>query len=147
MTDMKIEAKLGEDWHDLTRYMQAGGEHAPRWLPRHERKPLLGPRRTQRRAQLVQRMLTLDPERPHNPVVAAVRAQTDLNERDRAARNHKGKGGTGLTRPSRRLAAFGMRVEIDGTQPYGYRLIGGTQRQRACYLRSVDRWVRAGAGA
>lgn len=146
MTDMKIEAKLGEDWHDLTRYMQAGGEHAPRWLPRHERKPLLGPRRTQRRAQLVQRMLTLDPKRPHNPVVAAVRAQTDLNELDKAVRNHKGKGGAGPLPPNRRLEAFGMSIQLTDDRN-GYRLIGGTQRQRACYVRAVSRWMRAGAGA
>lgn len=79
-----------------------------------------------------------------NPIVAAVRAQTDLNDRDRALRAHRGPGGAGATPPNWRLQTFGMRIEIDESVPSGYRLIGGTARQRACYLRSVKRWVLGG---
>jgi hypothetical protein len=91
-------------------------------------------------ASLAERIDTYGPS--GNPTVAAVRAQTALNERDRAERQKGGAGGTGPLAPDRRLATFGMRVALDDGEPYGYRFTGGTARQWRCYRRAVERWTR-----
>ena len=74
--------------------------------------------------------------------VAAVRSQTAQSERDRALISRRGPGGLKPLDPNRRLAAFGMRVELASE---GYRPVGGTARQRACYMRAVQRWMLANA--
>src|SRR4051812_30642502 len=76
-----------------------------------------------------------------NPMVAAARAGTATSASDKAKRANKGPGGRGPTQPNRRLAAFGMRVEIDERERDGYRLVGGTARQKRCYRRAVDQWL------
>lgn len=107
---------------------------------------VIGPQTRARRAALAARArgfaaLLEATDGVGNTMVAAVRAQTGLNERDRAARARGGRGGATPIDPNRRLTTFGMRVQLDERAPDGYRLVGGTTRQRACYLRAVDRWL------
>lgn len=77
-------------------------------------------------------------------MVEGVRAQTVQNEYDRATRAGGGAGGQGPTNPNTRLTTFGIKVE-PALNGHGYDLVGGTARQRACYLRAVKRHMRATA--
>lgn len=149
----KLEIKTADgDWRDITEMlfphpMHPRGGKTMNALHRNIRagKYRTGPQTRARRAALAKRaqgfaVLLEATDGVGNLTVTAVRAQTSLNERDRAERARGGRGGTGPTSPNRRLATFGMRVELDDS-PDGYHLVGGTVRQRACYRRAVERWV------
>lgn len=151
----KLEVKTAEgDWRDITEMLWPGavrggkigtGPRVRRGTPGATVLRVIGPRTRARRAALAKRaqgfaVLLEATDGVGNLTVTAVRAQTSLNERDRAERARGGRGGTGPTSPNRRLATFGMRVELDDS-PDGYHLVGGTVRQRACYRRAVERWV------
>lgn len=105
---------------------------------------VIGPQTRQRRAALAARaqgfaVLLEATDGVGNLTVVAVRAQTRLNARDRAERERQWPGGLGPVNPNRRLATFGMRVQL---KMDGHILVGGTARQRACYRRAVERWTR-----
>lgn len=148
---VKLEAQLDGKWEDLSRYFQPDSfrTHATRvgentisaMGPRTQARLVAYAVRVKARPMLVE---TYGPS--GNPTVAACRATTALSARDRAQMASRGPGGRGPTPPSRRLATFGMRVVLDDSAQ-GWHLEGDTPRQRKCYLRAVDRWMRAGGGA
>jgi hypothetical protein len=155
--DTKVEIETADGiWDDISRFIAPyppshplGSRGQLRRVMRSAPK-YIGPRTTARLAAYAARVESLPLLRETygpcaNPTVAGVRAQTRLNERDRAERSGRGQGGTAPTHPNRRLAAFGIRVEVDESTSLGYRLVGGTARQQACYRRAVERWLTSDA--
>lgn len=80
------------------------------------RGPVPGPRRLQRRAEASRRMDAVRRAADKNivtlpPIIVQVRAQTELNARDRAARMKGGPGGTPSTYEQAR-ARYGSKLTI-----------------------------------
>jgi hypothetical protein len=133
-----------EQQHRMHRMQPLHG-HLGRSLRSKLVKPM-GPRTKQRLVAYSVRVKSLpllkDTYGPSaNPMVALARAATLTSALDRAERMKQGPGGVGPTPPNRRLATFGMRVELDDSYE-GHQLVGGTARQRKCYRRAVARWTR-----
>lgn len=76
-----------------------------------------------------------------NPMVNLCRSGTEQSARDKTLRLKGGDGQTSPLSPDARLRTYGMRVELAAAPLSGYRIVGGTARQRACYLRAVERHV------
>jgi hypothetical protein len=135
-----IEAKLGDDWADLTRYVQAGGERALEALPPRIESGRRFGRTEERQRALRARVLALQ-ERLEitggtgNLMVNICRSGTRTAALDKAWRARGGDGQTAPKHPNDRLRHYGLRVTLKGE------VIGGTARQRACYWRAVARYV------
>lgn len=152
---VKIEAQTSAgEWADLTKYMQAGGEHAPDWGP-----PFPDPMRRRietgrrfgktlerelayrvRKAELNDRLQLT--EGTGNLMVNMCRSGTRQSAADKAMHRKGGPGRTQMHHPNRRLAWYGLTANINGAweQPDA-QISGGTARQRACYRRAVERYL------
>lgn len=159
---VKIEAMLGDGWSDLAEYAEAGGVtlvptgrstgnlHTWRRQERklHERVTA-GPNRRLRafayrtRVARLPRLLE-STSGTGNPMVNLCRSGTEQSARDKALRLKGGDGQTAPLNPNARLRTYGVKVVLDHGAPGGFRLEGGTTRQRACYLRAVDRYMGHG---
>jgi hypothetical protein len=146
-----IEAKLGDDWTDFTKYVQPdwGPPFRDPMQPRKTRKQLAripGPNRTKRNQARRARTLALKKRLEitggtGNLMVNICRTGTRQAALDKARRARGGDGQTAPKHPNDRLQHYGMRVRLHpepGRMPV---LIGGTARQRACYRRAVARYV------
>jgi hypothetical protein len=148
----RLEAQLSSgEWADLTKYMQASDQHAmsdpmrPR-VYRKVREKIPGPNRAARnfarRVRVAELPARLDMTGgTGNMMVNICRSGTRQSAQDKARRLHQGPGGRGPTHPNKRLDAFGMTVRGDWDNGGGVLIKGGTARQRACYVRAVERWM------
>ena len=155
---MTIETKTQSgEWADLTRYMQAGGEHAPDWGPpfpdpmgvlKITAKGLPGMRKLQRQAAYRVRVLALA-ERLEitggtgNFMVNLCRDGARRSAGRRADASYQ-RPAAGPHHPNERLSTFGISVRLrPGDEPGMPILVGGTKRQQACYRRAIARAVGA----
>src|ERR1044071_1455970 len=154
---LEVQLREGE-WTDFTKYVQAGGAHAPDWgppfrdplQPRKTRKQLAripGPLRAKRNQARRARVLALS-ERlvitggTGNFMVNLCRSWSATAAADKARRLRGGDGQTEPKHPNDRLRHYGMRggLGLDG-RPISK---GGTGRQARCYLRAVGRYMGHG---
>ncbi len=156
---LEVQLREGE-WTDITKYVQPGSVHLSDWgppfpdpmQPRKTRKQLAripGPNRVKRQRALRARVLAL-PQRLEitggtgNFMVNLCRSGTRQAALDKAWRARGGDGQTAPKHPNDRLRHYGLKVVLDARVSGGFRVIGGTARQRACYLRAVDRYMGHG---
>lgn len=154
----KLEALIGDEWADLTEYMQTGGERALEaialaptgrssahiWDASVRGGKASGPNRWARAQALRARVLAL-PQRLEitggtgNMMVNLCRSGTHQAQLDKRVRTSMRKD---AHHPNERLRHYGLKVTLrhDG-EPV---ITGGTARQRACYLRAVDRFMGDG---
>lgn len=158
----KIEAQMSDGrWDDLTQYLEAGSvrmQHSPDWGPpfpdpmrprttRWERtlrdRMYVGPTRRTRAMDYRARAASL-PERlkitegTGNWMVNICQSGTRQAAQDKAARAFRSMR-KDMHHPNERLRTYGLKIELD---EHGRPVVtGGTARQRACYLRAVDRWI------
>lgn len=155
----KIEAQLPTgEWADLTKYVKAGGVHAPDWGPpfpdpmrprvtKRARAILsAGPNRGMRNFARRVRVAEL-PQRLEmtggtgNLMVNICRLATRRSADRRADASYQRPADPTPRHPNRRLDAFGMTVRGDWDNGGGVVIRGGTAKQQACYRRAVERWM------
>lgn len=136
LRDPVIEAKMGGEWRDLSRYF-AG----PR-VTRRARALVPGPNRAARNfarkvrtAELRERLEMTDGT--GNLMVNIARLATLRSEHRRADASYQ-RPAAGPHHPNERLTTFGISVRLrPGDEPGMPILVGGTARQLACYRRAI----------
>lgn len=150
---MKLEAKTGTvDWTALTKYVKSSGEHAldggsVHMLGKSVRFAGVGPTRAKRELEYRVRKTELA-ERLEitggtgNLMVNMCRSLTRQAVADKALRVKGGPGRTQMHHPNRRIAWYGLWVNLAGSwEQADAAVFGGTRRQVSCYRRAVERFL------